>query len=140
MYELGRGLLGGSPRAAAPYLGPRPGTIDRPILGTRREGITGYMPAVEEALFGAVVGEFPRTSMSVTRLVGSATAGGPMALCLASCVYSRLSESARLGTTKDKRKIGKMLFPLHRKLAISPSATSKVLVRLEFRPLRTCRV
>jgi hypothetical protein len=28
--------------------------------------------------------------------------------------YSRLSESARLGTTKDSRKIGKMLFPLHR--------------------------
>ena len=50
--------------------------------------------------------------------------------------YSRWSESARLGTTKDKRKIGKMLFPPHRKLAMSPSATSKVLVRLEFRPLR----
>jgi len=45
VYELGRGPLGGSPRATAPYLGPRPGTIDRPILGTRREGITGYMPA-----------------------------------------------------------------------------------------------
>jgi hypothetical protein len=28
-----------------PYLGPRRGTIDRPILGARREGITGYMPA-----------------------------------------------------------------------------------------------
>jgi hypothetical protein len=28
--------------------------------------------------------------------------------------YSRWSESARLGTTKDKRKIGKMLFPPHR--------------------------
>lgn len=54
--------------------------------------------------------------------------------------YSRWSESARLGTTKDKRKIGKMLFPLHRKATISPSAASKVLVRLEFRPLRTCRV
>jgi hypothetical protein len=40
--------------------------------------------------------------------------------------YSRTSESARLGTTKDKRKIGKMLFPVHRKLAISPSAASKV--------------
>ena len=52
----------------------------------------------------------------------------------------RWSESARLGTTKDKRKIGKMLFPLHRKATISPSAASKVLVRLEFRPLRTCRV
>src|SRR6478609_9259230 len=59
---------------------------------------------------------------------------------LRSCVYSRVSESARLGTTKDKRKTGRMLFPLHRKLTISPSATSTVLVRLEFRPLRTCRV
>ena len=46
MHELGRGLLGGSPRATAPYLGPRPGTIDRPILGTRREGITGYTARV----------------------------------------------------------------------------------------------
>jgi hypothetical protein len=54
--------------------------------------------------------------------------------------YSRCSESARLGTTKDKRKIGKMLFPPHRKLAISPSATSKVLLRLEFRRVRTCTV
>lgn len=57
-----------------------------------------------------------------------------MAITLASCVYSRLSE-CQVGTTKDKRKIRKMLFPLHRKLAISPSATSKVLVWLEFRPL-----
>ena len=54
--------------------------------------------------------------------------------------YSRWSESARLGTTKDRRKIGKMLFPLHRKATVSPSAASKVLVRLEFLPLRTCKV
>jgi hypothetical protein len=27
VYELGRGPLGGSPRATAPYDGPRPGTI-----------------------------------------------------------------------------------------------------------------
>jgi acetyl esterase/lipase len=54
--------------------------------------------------------------------------------------YSRWIESARLGTAKDRRKIGKMLFPLHRKLTISPSAASKVLVRLEFRPLRIFRV
>jgi len=55
-------------------------------------------------------------------------------------LYSRLSVSARLGTTKDKRKIGRMLFPLHRNLAISPSVTSKVFVRLELRPFRTRRV
>jgi len=54
--------------------------------------------------------------------------------------YWRLSESARLGTTKDARKIGKGLFPPHRKATMSPSAASKVRVRLEFRPSRTCRV
>jgi DNA-binding MarR family transcriptional regulator len=52
---------------------------------------------------------------------------------------SRWSESARLGTAKDRRKTGRMLFPLQRKLTISPSAASKVLVRLEFRPLRNFR-
>jgi hypothetical protein len=47
--------------------------------------------------------------------------------------YSRWSGSAKLGTTKDKRKIGKTLFPPHRKATVSRSATSNVLVRLEFR-------
>jgi hypothetical protein len=41
---------------------------------------------------------------------------------------------------KDRRKTGKMLFPLHRKATVSPSVASNVLVRLEFRPLRTCKV
>jgi transposase-like protein len=40
--------------------------------------------------------------------------------------HSRLSESARLGTRNDARKIGRNLFPLHRKATISPSAVSKV--------------
>jgi len=39
---------------------------------------------------------------------------------------TRTSFSASLGTTKDARKIGKNLFPVHRKATISPSATSKV--------------
>ena len=39
---------------------------------------------------------------------------------------SRTSFSASLGTTKDARKIGKNLFPVHRKATISPSAASKV--------------
>jgi hypothetical protein len=39
---------------------------------------------------------------------------------------SRASFSASLGTTKDARKIGKNLFPVHRKATISPSAASKV--------------
>jgi len=47
---------------------------------------------------------------------------------------------ARLGTKKDARKIGRKLFPVHRKATVWLSAASKVLVRLEFRPLRTCRV
>jgi hypothetical protein len=33
---------------------------------------------------------------------------------------------AQLGTTKDARKIGKSLFPVHRKATISSSAASKV--------------
>jgi hypothetical protein len=37
---------------------------------------------------------------------------------------SRTSFSASLGTTKDARKIGKNLFPVHRKATISPSAAS----------------
>jgi hypothetical protein len=41
-------------------------------------------------------------------------------------VYSRLSESARLGTTKDARKIGRILFPVHRKATVSPSVASRV--------------
>jgi hypothetical protein len=39
---------------------------------------------------------------------------------------SRISFSASLGTTKDARKIGKSLFPVHRKATISSSAASKV--------------
>jgi hypothetical protein len=50
-------------------------------------------------------------------LVG-ATTGTP--------TQSRTSFSASLGTTKDARKIGKNLFPVHRKATISPSAASKV--------------
>jgi hypothetical protein len=38
----------------------------------------------------------------------------------------RTSFSASLGTKKDARKIGKNLFPVHRKPTISPSAASKV--------------
>jgi hypothetical protein len=40
--------------------------------------------------------------------------------------YSRRRLSARLGTTKDARKIGKNLLPVHRKAITSPSAASKV--------------
>jgi hypothetical protein len=39
---------------------------------------------------------------------------------------SRTSFSASLGTTKDARKIGKSLFPVHRKATLSSSAASKV--------------
>ena len=39
---------------------------------------------------------------------------------------SRTSFNASLGTTKDARKIGKSLFPVHRKATISSSAASKV--------------
>jgi hypothetical protein len=39
---------------------------------------------------------------------------------------SRTSFSASLGTTKEARKIGKNLFPVHRKATISSSAASKV--------------
>ena len=39
---------------------------------------------------------------------------------------SRTSFSASLGAIKDARKIGKSLFPVHRKATISSSAASKV--------------
>ena len=39
---------------------------------------------------------------------------------------SRRSRSARLGTTKDARKIGRELFPVHRKATVWLSAPSKV--------------
>jgi ABC-type Na+ transport system ATPase subunit NatA len=45
---------------------------------------------------------------------------------IAEYAYSRLSTSARLGTTKDARKIGKNLLPVHRKATVSPSVASKV--------------
>jgi len=40
--------------------------------------------------------------------------------------YSRRRLSARLGKTKDRRKIGKNLLPVHRKATTSPSAALKV--------------
>jgi hypothetical protein len=51
-----------------------------------------------------------------------------------------MERERRTGNDEGQEKIGKMLFPLHRKLTISPSPTSNVLVLLEFRPLRSCRV
>ncbi len=54
--------------------------------------------------------------------------------------YWRLSLSAKLGTMKEARKIGRNLFPVHRKATISPSAASNVSVRLEFLPVRICTV
>ena len=40
--------------------------------------------------------------------------------------HSRTSFRASLGTAKEARKIGKSLFPVHRKATISSSAASKV--------------
>jgi len=40
--------------------------------------------------------------------------------------HSRTSFSASLGTAKDAKKIGKNLFPVHRKATISSSVASKV--------------
>ena len=51
-------------------------------------------------------------------------------------------DGERVGSLEmnDTRKIGKNLFPVHRKATTWPSAASKVRVRLKFRPLRACRV
>jgi hypothetical protein len=49
-----------------------------------------------------------------------------MSATTATPTQSRTSFSASLGTTKDARKIGKGLFPVHRKATISSSAASKV--------------
>jgi hypothetical protein len=61
--------------------------------------------------------------------------GGPPQACSGSrrvehAAYSCMSESARLGTPKDRRKIGKMRCPPHRNAMGSPSAASNVVVRL----------
>jgi len=45
---------------------------------------------------------------------------------MATPAHSRTSSRASLGTTKDARKIGKNLVPVHRKATISSSAASKV--------------
>ena len=50
----------------------------------------------------------------------------PLSAATATPTQSRTSFSASLGTTKDARKIGKGLFPVHRKATISSSAASKV--------------
>jgi hypothetical protein len=44
----------------------------------------------------------------------------------ATSIQSRTSFSASPGTTKDARKIGRSLFPVHRKATVSCSAASKV--------------
>ncbi len=56
--------------------------------------------------------------------------------------YDAVVDGERVGSVEmnDTRKIGKNLFPVHRKATSWPSTASKVSVRLEFRPLRTCRV
>src|ERR1039457_7096927 len=51
-----------------------------------------------------------------------------------------MSEMARLGLTSVAAKTSGCLLRLQRKATNSSSAASKVLTRLEYRPLRTCRV
>jgi Clp amino terminal domain, pathogenicity island component len=87
--------------------------------GTRRlHMITGNKAAVRPSLRPAV-----------PRVVGGAADGGRRhrgGATTATPTQSRTSFSASLGTTKDARKIGKSLFPVHRKATISSSAASKV--------------
>lgn len=64
-------------------------------------------------------------------------ADGSMARMFDELVYSAVSGSAGLGTTKDRRKIGRMYLPPRWKRTIWPPAASRVLVRLELRPLQT---
>src|SRR5664279_6571565 len=53
---------------------------------------------------------------------------------------SRRNWSARLGTTKDARKIGRKLFPVHRKATVWPSAASNVPVSYTHLTLPTKRI
>jgi hypothetical protein len=62
------------------------------------------------------------------------------ATAMATAAQARTSFSASRGTMKDAKKIGKNLFPVHRKAMISPSAASKDPVLLDLRPSRTCSV
>jgi hypothetical protein len=54
--------------------------------------------------------------------------------------YSRLSEIARSGLTRDATYLGQTMAPWQRKLTISPSAASKEYSRHEYRPARSRRV
>ena len=113
--------------------------VARSLLAALARHPLSHLPAV-----AATASELRRVVTSGRRQLSPSGAGtvaaGPDGAPIGSRVYSRWSEIARLGTTKDKRKTGKMLFPLHRKATISSSVASKDLVRLEFRPLRTWRV
>jgi hypothetical protein len=62
----------------------------------------------------------------LTRLPRYDAVTGDSARSASQADYSRRRLSARLGTTKDARKIGKNLFPVHRKATTSPSAALKV--------------
>ena len=85
--------------------------------------LTRHRPCTKTGLtyYGALSG---RRLSSSPKLVQDRSKGRGEQIRIAD--YSRRSLSARLGTTKDARKSGKNLLPVHRKAITSPSAASKV--------------
>jgi hypothetical protein len=78
--------------------------------------------------FGGHPAQDAAVDLAGLRLLGSGQGDNDVLVSAttATPTQSRTSFSASLGTTKDARKIGKNLFPVHRKATISPSAASKV--------------
>ena len=106
-----------------------------------------------------LVGPSGMLRVVATRLSGRPLAAGAAASASAGCTdlpRSRAVDSTEMVSLSSRRGMlwrharwrlpsplfvtSAMLFPLHRKATVSPAAASKVLVRLEFRPLRSCRV
>jgi hypothetical protein len=56
---------------------------------------------------------------------------------LPAVILIAVQRECQAGNGEGQKKNGQDALPLHRKLTMSPSAASKVLVRLEFRPLRS---
>ena len=126
-YRKSRGLSGSSPGESG-----QPAT--RKLLGMRV--IQGPFGEKDFKLFFRTDPGFSLSCFAArARLTLRLSFGSPLreewqndvlvSAATATPIQSRTSFSASPGTTKDARKIGKGLFPVHRKATVSPSAASK---------------
>jgi hypothetical membrane protein len=122
-------VLAGLIRRSRPLGRLRPLTLPLSIMAVTAAALlfTGGIPAGD---FGGVerLAVFPLRCWMVIAgifLPREADYNVLVSATTATPTQSRTSFSASLGTAKDARKIGKNLFPVHRKATISPSAASK---------------